>query len=275
MSPIQRRHSDRACAVTARLVLAAVAVAGNRVSAAHAQDEIKKAAPRQRVYVSQYTGITALGSSDLRLIQPRLGTDATYSGVNYEGKPLAGSPYYGFKVGYFLPKSSRVGFEFEYNHTKMYAKVGESKLLSGTWQGQTVSATERLSDRIQRYYIANGINGISLNVIYRVPVSVNEKYPDGRLQPYVGGGPQYTYLYSINTVGGLRAKEKYHPNGWGYQLFGGVRYLTTPRFGLFAEGKYQHGDAVSLIADQGDAEGGRGVTDIRIVQLAGGVFYQF
>ena len=115
----------------------------------------------------------------------------------------------------------------------------------------------------------------SLNLLYRVPVAVSEKYPDGRLQPYIGGGPQYSFLYSVNTVSGLSVKNKYHSNGWGYQLFGGARYLLNPRIGLFAEGKYQHGDAVSLVSDQGNPEGGRGITDIRMAQLAGGVFYQF
>jgi hypothetical protein len=87
-------------------------------------------------------------------------------------------------------------------------------------------------------------------------VSVSEKYPDGRLQPYVGVGLQYTVLYSINIIDGQGVKETFHPNGWGYQLSGGARYLLNPRIGAFVEGKYQHGDAVSLIADQGVNDGG-------------------
>lgn len=245
------------------------------VPVAHAQETAKKPASRSRLYIAQYTGITAVRSSDLRLVQPRAGTDVTYKDVGYEGRPRQGSPNYGFKAGYFLPRAPRVGLEVEYNHTKMYARVGERKQLSGVWQGQPVNTTEPLSNRVQRYQISNGVNSLSFNVLYRLPLVTSANYPEGRLQPYIGGGPQYTYLYSINTVNGLRVKEKYQPNGWGYQLIGGVRYLATPHIGFFAEGKYQHGDATSLVADQGDEKGGRGFTDIRIAQLIGGVFYQF
>ena len=246
-----------------------------QVVAPQAQIVAPQARPRQRVYLSVYTGTTASQSADLRLLQPRLGTDATYHDVNWTGNPFIGSPYYGAKVGYFLPEVPRLGFEFEFNHAKMYARLHESKLLTGTFDGQPVNSAEPLSSRLQRYQITNGINSFSLNVLHRIPVAVSEKYPDGRFQPYIGGGPQYTFLYSINSINGRGVVERYHPNGWGYQLFGGVRYVATPRIGLFAEGKYQHGDAVSITADAGDSAGGRGVTDIRMAQLAGGVFYQF
>ncbi|MBC8143875.1 MAG: hypothetical protein H7Y38_20780 [Armatimonadetes bacterium] len=229
----------------------------------------------QRPYISLYTGTTQAQNADLRLLQPVLGTDATYHDVSWRGRPFSGSPYYGVKVGIFLPKSPRIGFEAEFNHSKMYAKLEERKLLTGTFNGQSVNGVETVGDRVQKYQITNGINSFSLNVLYRVPVAVSVKYPDGRFQPYVGGGPQYTFLYSINIINSLGVKEKYHPNGWGYQLFGGGRFMATPHIGLFLEGKYQHGDAVSLIADQGNTEGGRGITDIRMAQLAGGVFYQF
>ncbi len=230
---------------------------------------------RQPFYFSVYTGTTSAQSSDLHLIQPRLGTDVRYRDVNYEGRPFTGSPYYGVKFGYFLPKSPRVGLELEFNHAKMYAKVGESKQITGTWQGQPVNGVEPISDRVRKYQISNGINALSFSVLYRVPVMVSDKYPDGRLQPYVGGGPQYTALYSINNIAELQVREKYHPNGWGYQLFGGARYLLNTHVGAFLEGKYQHGDAVSLVADQDASDGGRGETDIRLAQLAAGVFYQF
>ena len=247
---------------------------------AHAQEENAptdggRKSNQHSYYLSLYTGRTSAQSSDLRLLQPRLGTDVTYHGVSYEGKPQTGSPYYGIKFGYYLPKSPRVGFEVEYNHAKMYAKVGDSRLITGTWQGQPINSVEPIANKVSEYRITNGINSLSFNVLYRVPVMVTDKYPDGRLQPYVGGGPQYTALYSINTVAGLEAREKYHPNGWGYQLFGGVRYLIHTHLGAFVEGKYQHGDAVSLIADQDDNDAGRGVTDIRIAQFAAGLFYQF
>jgi outer membrane protein W len=134
---------------------------------------------------------------------------------------------------------------------------------------------EPLSDRVSKFQITNGINALSLNVVYRIPVGVSDRYLDGRLQPYVGGGPQYTALYTISNVAGLSAREKYHPNGWGYQLLGGVRYLLNTRIGAFLEGKYQHGDAVALIADQDSNEGGRAETDMRLSHLAAGVFYQF
>ncbi|MBC8135466.1 MAG: outer membrane beta-barrel protein [Fibrella sp.] len=271
-----RRIRIRTIFCIALLSLSSIAVQAQEpiISVEQKSPDSKRGRSRS-FYFSVYTGATSAQSSDLRLTQPRLGTDVTYRDVNYEGKPFTGSPYYGFKVGYFLPKAPRVGFELEFNHAKMYAKLGESKQLTGTWQGQPVNTVEPISDRVDKYQITNGINALSFNILYRVPVMASEKYPDGRLQPYIGGGPQYTALYSINNVGGLGVREKYHPNGWGYQLLGGARYLLNTHLGAFLEGKYQHGDAVSIIADQGVSDGGRGVTDIRIAQVAGGLFYQF
>lgn len=270
-----RRILSRTILSVTLLSLATVAVYAQESSSTV---ETKSSGGEKRtrsLYVSFYTGTTFSKSSDLRLLQPRLGTDVTYHDVNFSGKPFIGSPYYGFKVGYFLPKSPRIGFEAEFNHAKMYVKLGESKQLTGTWQGQPVNGVEPISNRVDKYQITNGINSFSFNVLYRVPVMVSEKYPDGKLQPYVGGGPQYSFLYSINIIDGMGVEEKYHPNGWGYQLFAGARYLLNAHLGAFVEGKYQHGDAVSIIADEGAKDGGRGITDIRMGQLAGGLFYQF
>ncbi len=230
---------------------------------------------RHPYYFALYTGGSAARASDLHLIQPAFGTDVTYHGVNWAGKPQTDSPYYGFKIGYHPRNTPHVGFEFEYNHVKIYAKIGESKRVTGTWQNQPINTVEPISDRVAEYRITNGINTLALNVSYRVPLLIGARYPDGRLQPYVGAGPQYFVLYSINQVAGLHNRDGYRPDGWGYQLFAGTRYLLAPRFGLFAEVKYQSGTAHSVIADRGSQDGGRGETTLAIAHVAAGLFYDF
>jgi len=242
---------------------------------AHAQstDSTKPAPHRDRIesfYMTAYTGTTTAQSSDVRIMQPSIGTDATYHSVDWLAHSFTGSPYWGVKVGYYLPKTPRVSLELEYNHAKVYAKVGESKLLTGVWEGQPVDDVEPMIDRVGEYRITNGINTFAFNGVYRIPISVSEHYPEGRWQPYVGGGPEYFLLYSINNINGKSNKHEYHPSGWGWQVFTGVRYLLTPRFGLYAETKYQDGDAHSILPDDG-----RGDTDLHLTHYDGGVYYQF
>ena len=248
------------------------------VSVAHAQSGVSYPAKHDRerpFYFSVYTGRTAADSTDLTLLQPQFGTNVTYQHVDWNGKPFTQSPYYGVRIGYFFPRTPRLGLEFEYNHAKMYAKVQEQKRITGVWQGQPINDVETMQDKVDEYRITNGINTLNLNLLYRFPVSVSTHYPSGRCQPYIGGGVQYYILYSINTVAGVEDTREYRPQGWGWQGFGGVRFLVTPRFGLFIEGRYQHGDGHSIIADKYDKDGGRGDTDIRIRHAIAGAFYQF
>ena len=246
------------------------------VSAAHAQSPAPtKRDKEQPFYFSAYTGRTQADSTDLTLIQPQFDTNVTYHHVDWHGKPFTQSPYYGIRIGGFLRRLPRLGFELEYNHSKVYAKVQEQKRITGVWQGVPINAVETMQDKVDEYRITNGINTLNLNTLYRFPVSVGTHYPNGRFQPYVGMGLQYYVLYSINTVAGVEDERGYRNGGFGFQAFGGGRFLITPRFGLFLEGRYQQGSAHSIIADKNDDSGGRGYTQLRIKHVILGAFYQF
>lgn len=229
----------------------------------------------QTFYLSFYTGTTKTFNSDVRLRQPGLGTDLNIFDLAWGSRPFNGSIYYGYKIGYFLPKTPRLGFELEVNHAKAYGKVGDSKRQEGTFQGQPVNETAPVSDRVQEYRVTNGINTINLNVLYRFPTFVSERYPDGKLQPYVLVGPHYYLNYAINQVNNVPNQPRgYRNNGGGgdvisVHLGAGARYFFTPHLAFETEVKYYDANAKVNI-DQGTGE-----MKLRTVHLTGGVHYAF
>jgi Opacity protein and related surface antigens len=228
--------------------------------------------PRRQFWnLSLFTGGSATRSSDVRLLQHATHTDATFHGVNWAGKPFSGSVYYGYRVGTFFKNTPRVGMELEFLHAKAYAKVQENRRITGTWHGQPVDETAPMDSRVQEFRITNGINTISLNLLYRVPVYTSPSFPDGRIQPYALMGLSYYLLYAINTVDGEDNQPRgYRNSDFGYNLGLGVRYAITPRVSLFVEGRYTEGDARVNIA-----RGGEGFTSLRTLHSIGGITYGF
>lgn len=252
---------------------AVAAAAALLVPAAAARAQSGPETPRRQLWnLSIYTGGTATASSDVRLRQYATNTNATFHDVNWRGKPFTGSIYYGYRIGTFFKHAPRFGMELELNHAKAYAKVEEDRRVTGTWQGQQVDETAPMDQRVQEFRITNGINTISLNLLYRVPVWTSPGFPDGRLQPYTYAGLSYYLLYAINTVNGQdNEPHGYKPSEpqWGYQLGLGIRYGITPRISFFTEAKYTEGDAKVSI-DQGD-----GFTSLRTMHAIGGLTYGF
>ena len=226
---------------------------------------------RPSVEVSVFTGNSFTQRSDLRINQPRLGTDAVFHEIDWQARPFSASFYYGYRFAAFLPRAPRLGFEVDLLHYKMYAKVHEQKRVSGIWQNQPIDTDAEVSDRVQEFRITNGVNVVTLGAVYRVPLLISPAFPQGRVQPYVGFGPSYYVLYAINTVGGETNHNRgYKAGGWGVTAQTGVRYALTRHFSLFGEGRYNSGTAHVGIAD-----GGIGQTPIRSLHTIGGATVRF
>jgi lipid A oxidase len=225
---------------------------------------------RQPIRLSFYTGTSTTLSSDIRIMQPAIGTDATYHNVGWRAKPFSGSIFYGIRLSYFLPNNPRLGFQLDLNHNKAYGQVQEDRLLTGTWLGEPVNGVETISDRMDRFNLTNGINTLTPGLLYRGMLMRSDEFPEGRVQPYVGGGPAFFIIVPLNNINRRTNDKDRTYSGVGIQLQAGVNYGLTRQFSLFAEAKYTQG-----MADVGTADGGKARTGIKSFLGVVGVTYGF
>jgi opacity protein-like surface antigen len=222
---------------------------------------------RPRYQFSLYTGISMTRPSDLHLVQPSTGTDATFEDVHWKGHPFQGSRYYGYRVMTYLPRQPRLGIGVDFVHYKVYARLDQDRRIIGNWLGEPVDTIAPMRDRVQEFRITNGVNAFTLAVNYRLQLDRSQRFPEGRLQPYIGGGPSYYLLFPINRVNNKSNKQHgYQRSGFGYMMQAGVRYGLSQRSAVFLETRYNRADAKVEIADGGKAD-----TDLRTTHIQGGL----
>jgi lipid A oxidase len=211
---------------------------------------------RQPINISFYTGTSTTLRSDIHIVQQAINTDATYRNIGWDAKPFSGSVFYGIRASYYLPNNPRLGFQLDFNHYKAYARVQEQRQLDGVWLGDPVNGVETVSDRMDRFNLTNGINIITPGVLYRGMLMKSTGFPDGRVQPYIGGGPSFHIIVPLNNINERTNDKRKTFSGVGYQLQAGVNYGITSRFSVFAEGKFTQGMAYVGTADDGKARTG-------------------
>lgn len=221
--------------------------------------------------ISGGAGTSQTLSSDLHIVQPATGTDATFHGVRWQGHPYQGSPYHEVRIVAFLPRQPRLGVFVNFTHYKIYALTGEERRVTGTWLGQPIDQVAPLGDRVQYFRISNGVNVFTEGVLFRQQLQRSARYPSGRLQPYYGGGVSQYIDYGINTVNGQdNNPHRYQWNGWGFSLDAGVRYNLVPHVAGYVEGRYTNGNGHVKIAD-----GGYGATPLHTFHLSYGLSFDF
>jgi opacity protein-like surface antigen len=75
-------------------------------------------------------------------------------------------------------------------------------------------------------------------VMLRLPLLVSPEFPNGRLQPYVGGGPGFFLTKVKVDVPGLGERSTDWQWEVGADARAGITFLITPGFGTFIEGRY-------------------------------------
>lgn len=215
-------------------------------------------------------GTAKTQSSDLRIRQPAQNTDLTYKNVKWDTRPFSGSFYYGYRVEVFPTARAPLGFALDFTHNKVYANPNQVAETSGTFNGEPVSGPTRIGDRVQEFRITNGINTLAFEALYRFKGDSSNRYPFGRVTPYVAVGPALFIDYGINEVNGQKNKHYYDWAGWGFQARGGLRYRLNPDVSVFGELKYTNGPGDVNVA--GD---GRGTTHLSSLHTVGGLSYQF
>jgi len=220
--------------------------------------------------VSGYLGEAWTQDSDLQVAQPATGSAAAFRGVAWDSKSFESPPYYGLRVTYFPERYPQWGIGLDFTHYKIYAKTGQAVPVDGMWNGAAVNEVAPLNSRVQKFNISHGVNYLGPILTYRWRLDASERFPHGRWNPYLGGGPVYYIIHPENTVNGLTNDESYESSGWGWQAFGGVSYRITPSLSVFGEVKYSEGTATVDTAGGGHAE-----TDLTTTHAVIGVGWSF
>jgi opacity protein-like surface antigen len=192
---------------------------------------------RGETTIAIYSGKSFTSDSDLTLRQPGNNTRLRFEGVAYEDQSFTSPIYYGARVTHFFKRKPWLGASIDFFHYKAYALTNRRVRAVGTDRGTPVDRDQRLDDTIQRFSISHGVNYLTLNVLGRLRWKRDDQFPEGRIQPYAGVGGGGLLLHPESVIGG-RSFQQYEWNGLGYQLFLGVDYRVTRRWGLFVEYKF-------------------------------------
>ncbi|MEW6282439.1 MAG: hypothetical protein AB1758_27775, partial [Candidatus Eremiobacterota bacterium] len=191
-----------------------------------------------------YTGFNSNLNSDVRVLQPGPGNDLTFHDVVWDAKPFNHeTPYYGYRIGYFLEDVPWLGVMLDYTHFKYFARTSNTVRVTGTRFGAPFDATVPMDGIVEEYEVCHGLNMVTFNAVGRLQLDVSEEFPHGRFQPYAGFGLGPTVHHPEIEVDGMEAPVVYQWGGLGVQGLVGVSFLLIPEVDLFLEYKFTHTDA--------------------------------
>jgi hypothetical protein len=208
------------------------------------------------IVLSFYLGASQTAPSDLHVVQPARGNDATIHSVTWRGYPFRFEIYYGIRLTYTPPHYPFSSLALDFTHAKIYAETDNSVAQDGVWHGAPLNETAPMRSRVQSFEVTHGMNMLGLSWLQQVA---------GRAGggAYVGGGPVLYVPHTESRVDGVPLTSGYEYGGLGFQVLGGVHGCIDHR-PLYSEIKYSRGTPSVSIA-QGHAE-----TVVRTVhELAG------
>jgi opacity protein-like surface antigen len=203
---------------------------------------------RGETTIAVYSGKSFTSDNDLQLHQPGNNTNLRFGGVAYEDQSFSSPIYYGVRITHFFKQKPWLGAAIDFVHYKAYALTDRTVHAVGTDHGTPVDRGQRLDDTVQRFSISHGVNYLTLNILGRLRWKRDERYPEGRLQPYAGLGVGGLLLHPESVIGG-RSFQQYEWNGLGYVLFAGLDYRVTRRWGLFVEYKFNRRNVNVRVVD--------------------------
>lgn len=167
----------------------------------------------------------------------------TVDSVDWSERPFQPAIHYDVRVEYFLPKHPMWGLFLDLNHMKIHAQTGDVRHIHGVIDGIPVDTEAEMRTVADRFNVAHGLNFVGLGAMHRWRHGRDERYANGRVQPYVGlsVGPVINHPDS-NVLG----QDQYGPfvanRRWGGQIMAGTHYAISPSWGFFTEAKYTHVD---------------------------------
>jgi hypothetical protein len=179
-------------------------------------------------YVGGYLGGNYTHPADVRVDTPLLGVSVTAEDVEFTAEPLRSPQYYGYRIGRWVGNSN-FAIELEFIHLKVIGQTQRSYRLTGTVDGEAVSAVGPFDALVERYAMTHGLNFAVINLMYRRPLS-------DRLGLVLRGGAGATIPHAETTIRGV-ARELYELAGPGVHGAAGVDVRLAGRTSIFVEYK--------------------------------------
>lgn len=203
--------------------------------------------------------------SDVDLFQPN-GTDMHMDSVEWEDHSLSfdgGPPYYGIRAIYWKDSHPGWGVMLDFTHAKVQAELDKDVAVSGTRDGAGVSGREPLNRTVSLLEFTDGLNLLTLNLLYRLR--------RGDWTPYggIGVGVAVPNVEFSRANSGLKTDE-FQLTGVALQALAGVEKRLGERVSVFGEYKISYSDHDADIVGGGSLE-----TEIVTNQLLFGLSYRF
>lgn len=198
---------------------------------------------RAELFVSIYGGWANTEGSDVHYKQGT--SDLTFHGVKWDDESFKGSPYGGYRVGYWFDHAPHWGVSGEWIHAKMVADLDENVSVTGVRGGSPVNTTEPLWNSFNNLQFTHGHNMVLVNVHRRWFLTEPEEESFlSRIEPYAGIGAGIAWPHvEIGTVSPASSTEEYQtPAGFACQGFAGVSLRLAKYVSLFTEFKLTYAD---------------------------------
>lgn len=111
------------------------------------------------------------------------------------------------------------------------------------WLGVAVDASYFKADA-KNANIEIPVYGISLLMMMRYPLLPTEQFPQGRLQPYLGVGPEFAFgkTKAEFEENGFKTKIEESGGAFGIDVRTGLLWKLHPRWGIFTEYRFTYLD---------------------------------
>ena len=186
-------------------------------------------------FLSVYGGFVNTESSDVHLKEN--GNDLTFHNVNWGDESFKGSPYGGYRMGYWFDRKPNWGVSVEWIHAKMVADLKQTVSVTGTRND-----SEPLANTFDNLQFTHGYNLFTLNLEHRWFLTKPEsKSFWSRFEPYAGIGAGAAMPHMEVTTANSNTQE-YQLGGPAFQGFAGMDVALCRYASLFIEGKLTYAD---------------------------------
>jgi hypothetical protein len=200
--------------------------------------------------LAAYLGAAHTMSAPLSVARPQIGTEITFRPVDYRGESFSPPLYYGYRLSYFLPTDSWIGFEGEFIHAKVYAHTDRSARVHGKHGGQLVQGMVPIDDVVERFSMSHGLNFVLMNLAARRTLG-SRNHVKAQVVGRLGVGP--TVPHAETTIDGMR-RDAYELGAVALHAAGGAEIRLGWRLGAVAEYKFTR-TRQTITIDGGKARG--------------------
>jgi hypothetical protein len=168
---------------------------------------------RAEFVVDLYGGLAKTEDSDFQVRQsdvPQLGSGSVTSQTLKANGKFKDSFTVGGRVTYWTQRFPWLGVAFDGSYFKADAKNGNIEI---------------------------PVYGFSLLMMMRYPLLVNEQFPQGRLQPYLGFGPEFAFgkVKAEFEENGFKTKIEENEGAFGVDVRTGLLWKLDQQWGIFTE----------------------------------------